>query len=727
MPATADYPARRLGSLAAIVIALAVATVACGPAFGAAHVGAQPFGLGESVVPLSGASLVVYPLLGQPGANVEFNGSGYAENSVVTVSTYSVGETFDVCTVESNASGSFHCSYQIPAMPEGAHVYWANDTSSDAASATLTVLPLLTVTPQSGPAGSTIALKGYGFASYTTNSHISWSYGSFCSVESGRLGDIPGGSGPCNLTIPAGTPAGPYVFTATDGDGNSNSTVFTVSYTPQFTVSPASGQAGTPLALRGSNYAPNVSVTVSLVSGVDSFAACTNLTNSSGAFDCNYTITGVTWGPHTLYANDSNGGSATASFTMTSRLTIAPASGAAGTTVALKGDGYASEVAYSIGWTGGAICTGTSGYLGYIPSGNLSDVCQLTIPEDTLPGVYTFTGTDADGHTNSTTFTVLAVPLVSMPSANRSSVDVGQAVTFSTEASGGSGIFSTYRWTPSSTSLGCASSNTSSITCRPTGPGNFTVSVTVTDSDGLSSASNTSALFTVYPVPVVLMPEANRSSADVGESVMFSAIASGGSGDDLFYWSDLPTGCVDSTLPTVSCPAVREAASYQVVVVLVDSNGASNTSPALPFTDYPDPTLSVAPTGPLTFVEGHVTVTLNATVVYTGANTILVEWFDSPTPACGANSSGPVGTGLSYRPTSASAGTQYYCAVVTDDGVPGYQSTSGAVEVVVTSPANSLILGLPPLEAYALFGAVGVAAACGCLALWLRSKGYRKT
>lgn len=83
-------------------------------------------------------------------------------------------------------------------------------------------------------------------------------------------------------------------------------------------------------------------------------------------------------------------------------------------------------------------------------------------------------------------YVVFSPPAVGPPTSSSSNVNVGQSVTFTAGATLGSGGF-TFAWL--GLPRGCASTNTSTVTCTPDVSGTYVVAVTVTDSNGASTTS----------------------------------------------------------------------------------------------------------------------------------------------------------------------------------------------------------------------------------------------
>ena len=114
--------------------------------------------------------------------------------------------------------------------------------------------------------------------------------------------------------------------------------------------------------------------------------------------------------------------------------------------------------------------------------------------------------------------------VATVPAARPSSTDVNRSVSVTETPTGGSGTYA-YQW--SGLPSGCPN-DTSTVTCSPHGAGTFTVTVEVSDSLGFFSNSTTLDL-TVHPA-LSLTESANISTLDVGQSVAFGAISTGGSG-----------------------------------------------------------------------------------------------------------------------------------------------------------------------------------------------------
>jgi hypothetical protein len=368
--------------------------------------------------------------------------------------------------------------------------------------------------------------------------------------------------------------------------------------------------------------------------------------NSGGASDaCTPSTSGTV--DVTVLVSDSYGDSGTASYPFTvypdptaSTPTPSRTSADVGQSVTFSTTAASGSGGYAYAWANlPAGCAGTTA----------SIACTVTTAQSVATRV---TVTDSDGFSvtsGSLAFTVDSDPTVTAPTPSRGSADLGQSVTFSVTGVGGSGGF-TYAW--SGLPTGCSSSNTASLACTATASGTFSsVAATVTDSNG---GANTSAplSFTVFADPSVTTPTASRGSADVGQSVTFSASASSGSGGYSYAWSGLPTGCSSSSAATLTCTVTAAGSFPAISVNVTDSNGIRAASGALRFTVFGDPT-TTTPTPSRSSLDVGQNVTFSTTASY-GSGGYSYAWSGLPTGCSSSNTPSlgctPSGSG-SFRVT----------------------------------------------------------------------------
>ncbi len=215
-------------------------------------------------------------------------------------------------------------------------------------------------------------------------------------------------------------------------------------------------------------------------------------------------------------------------------------------------------------------------------------------PNETGTFEETVTATDAYGVSNFVGASIVVRPPVSIAAITPSSeeVDDGQPVTFTATATGGTGIGS-YSWSGIPSGLQCDRTTAgATLNCTAEEPGNWTVSVAWTDSNGEHTPVTPSPKVRVNPSPWVERILTNRSSVDVGGRVGFVATTTGGSGGGRYAWSasEAELLCGTSIGPTLNCTAWH-VGTANVSVAWTDSLGETSPTFVVPFTVDPGPTL----------------------------------------------------------------------------------------------------------------------------------------
>jgi YVTN family beta-propeller protein len=326
-------------------------------------------------------------------------------------------------------------------------------------------------------------------------------------------------------------------------------------------------------------------------------------------------------------------------------------------------------------------------------------VCNLT-----MAGTYAVrvNVTDSEGVTGGSSpplpFQVFQRPFAAEPVANRTSSDIGQKVGFSVTVSGGSGNFTGYTW-DGLEDANCSGLSTDEPSCTFLTQGFVSLTVAVRDANGGSSLYSLPLSFEVSSLPVVGQVEVNRSTADVGQLVEFSATVTGGSGAYNYVWSGAPAGCIGSSNSLVTC-VVESPGAWEASVVATDANGGRSTrGPSAALDGYSDPTVSTPVPSSTSTSVGQV-VMINATASG-GWGTYTYNWMGVPqgcTEAAGLATCRPATTGV------------FEISVRVTDG-DGYSVTSSVSTLTVgPSPGNgnhsSTFLGLPSAEGYGVLGGV---------------------
>jgi hypothetical protein len=369
---------------------------------------------------------------------------------------------------------------------------------------------------------------------------------------------------------------------------------------------------------------------------------------------------------------------------------------------------------YSFGWPG-------------LPAGCYTGVLITTVTcTPTQTGILLITTVVADSANMLTTTSMYNLLVVntalvapSTPTVNETTLDANQTLTAqSTLSYSGTPL---YNWTwlvsvnggPYVATTQCAIN--SGTGARPsiqencsiapnTLTGGDTYNFELQESDGAGVAevatSAASPTVTVSPMLSAAAPTPATPTIDVGQTLLVTNAAAGGTSPLSWQWYDpASSGQCSSSSPAISgatsatytTPATLAVGTYYYCYMVSDSSGAGKVtlySSTNTITVVAGPTVKVTPAGPLTYSEGQAAGTLTATVTYTGSNKVPVEWFSNTTASCNSGSADTRTSGTAFVPPTTSAGTTYYCAVVSDANVTGYTSASNVVEVTVSSTST---------------------------------------
>ncbi len=224
--------------------------------------------------------------------------------------------------------------------------------------------------------------------------------------------------------------------------------------------------------------------------------------------------------------------------------------------------------AFTFAWSGleNATCTGTTG---------ATPECNFTKAGFANVSVTAIDAVGGMAMSSALRFHVYPQPIIADPTADHSQVDVGQPISFFTNASGGFGNYS-YEWQGLPTP--CEEANTSHPSCTPDAAGTIVIGAVVLDGNGGSATAATSLTVSVNPDPTVSAPALSNDDVTSGSALTITASPSDGSGGYAFVWSGLPPGCAGTTAVIHCAPTGR--GSYPIRVSVRDSDNYSVTSPA---------------------------------------------------------------------------------------------------------------------------------------------------
>src|SRR2546427_885105 len=278
----------------------------------------------------------------------------------------------------------------------------------------------------------------------------------------------------------------------------------------------------------------------------------------------------ASWNMASLTPNDASATPMTEFFgtspppTLSASFTYSPPSPQTGQTVSFIGSASGGSLPYSYSWSFGDGSTGTglSAKHAYSSAGTLA--VALTVKDNGSPPQTT---------TSQQSITVSGAPpqLTASFAYSPSSTKAGQPVTFTASANGGTSPF-TFSW-----SFGDGLTGTGSpVTHTYTSAGSYTAALTIKDSSTpqQTATSRNTVSVTIPPPPIMASFTLNPSSPDVGQSISFTASASGGTPPYIYSWSygDGSTGTGLQSTHTYSVDG-----TYQVTLTVEDSQGNTGT------------------------------------------------------------------------------------------------------------------------------------------------------
>ncbi|MDE1820438.1 MAG: PKD domain-containing protein [Euryarchaeota archaeon] len=258
--------------------------------------------------------------------------------------------------------------------------------------------------------------------------------------------------------------------------------------------------------------------------------------------------------------------------------------------------------------------------------------------------------------------------------ADRTQVDVEQSFTLWTNASGGTGTY-TDLWR--GVGAGVCSGSDEVLTCHFPSPGTYSISLNVTDSNGVS-LSTSPITVVVGPAPTLAVPVASPDPAVMGSTLTLTQVVEGGTSPLVEVWKGLPPGCPSaSTLLLVCTP--NAPGNFAINVTVTDANGIVAKSASLALSVLTAPAaLSVSAQATPSTGAAPFSTTFQATA-QGGAPPVVFAW---------SFGDGTHGVGASAQHTYAASGR--YTAQVWANDSQG-DSTGANVSVSV---------GPAPLHAY---------------------------
>ncbi len=236
--------------------------------------------------------ITVSPASLAPGDQFSFSGTGFSALSPITVTL----NTTPVSVITStNSKGTItNTIVKLPVTPAGTHTLTVSDAAGKTATAAISSVSLLSVTPTSGAVGSKAELTGIGFKS-NANVFITFN-GKLINTNPAILTDALGNF-KTTFTIPEAASA-IHTIVASDGTGTASTKLSTFPIAAPISIN--TGMVGSDIPISGSGFNASSAITIKF----DSFSIGTAKADENGSFSYALKIPSTTVGDHEVIATD---------------------------------------------------------------------------------------------------------------------------------------------------------------------------------------------------------------------------------------------------------------------------------------------------------------------------------------------------------------------------------------------------------------------------------------
>lgn len=243
--------------------------------------------------------IALNPTSGGVGDTITVSGTGFADDSELTIEFAGDEVTITSGDDETDDDGSFSCTFVVPDATRGGHTVKAEDEDSNDDTATFTVSASITINPTSGSAGTTVTVTGNGFGASKTititynNNTVSTSPTSVTTNSAGYF--------TATFTVPAAL-SGVYVVKASD---NTNTATANFTSTTDASIAPTTsstspGYVGLELTITGLGFSPSGTINVEY----DDVNVGSKDIDSSGNFEIKFNVPASTAGEHIIEVSD---------------------------------------------------------------------------------------------------------------------------------------------------------------------------------------------------------------------------------------------------------------------------------------------------------------------------------------------------------------------------------------------------------------------------------------
>ncbi|MDR0373548.1 MAG: collagen-like protein [Nitrososphaerota archaeon] len=291
--------------------------------------------------------ITLTPNKGVAGDIITVTGTGFAPGST----TNTIGITFAgtaistmPSTVRADATGSFTATFTVPNSPDGPYTVVAEAAvTGESADAVFTIGPVITLSPNEGPAGIIVTVSGRGFNPDTLAVIVFANTTGTVYTKIVKTDVAVNSAGRFTTTIVIPSAAiGDYTVTVTDNGAptKSSSEKFHISARTSITVVPAICEPTSTVTVIGRNFARVPGTKVNLMLGAYDYGDFA--VDANGSFEVQITIPQIQLAYHTLSAIDTSELSAKTQLGVAAPIAVASPSSnlESGQTITVRGLGF---------------------------------------------------------------------------------------------------------------------------------------------------------------------------------------------------------------------------------------------------------------------------------------------------------------------------------------------------------------------------------------------------
>ena len=252
----------------------------------------DPRGYADDVQLTVNPKLTVSQSTTSPGSQILASGAGFTSSSAIS---FAIDGKNVNATAAADTSGAFtDAKIDVPSLQGGSHTLTATDVEGFFDTAAITTVQATTISPNSGPVGTSVKISGGGFTANATimvtfnNTKIDTDPKVITSDSSGNFS--------ANIIVP-GYAANPYEIAASDGN-TTGKAAFTV--TSAVKLDPTTGAIGGSVSVSGSGFAAKAPISIKY----DNSGIASPTSDASGAFSTTFKVPPSLAGPHQINVSD---------------------------------------------------------------------------------------------------------------------------------------------------------------------------------------------------------------------------------------------------------------------------------------------------------------------------------------------------------------------------------------------------------------------------------------